>query len=175
MIAAYRCGSLGSCINLLTSLTAYAMSGLAMVKYIRLPTSWRNLVGSLTRSPTSLFHCPFLYIGKSAGLHPNSPNLVIRSMAYLHWDRHMPFFDLATRPRTRCLLLSLRYPSSCDTVDNAELFLTFISRIHSSLQARFPRKTEDHPTLWCQRFDLGALVVHLWNGGNLQWPLTINI
>jgi len=154
MIAAYRCGSLGSCINLLTSLTAYAMSGLAMVKYIRLPTSWRNLVGSLTRSPTSLFHCPFLYIGKSAGLHPNSPNLVIRSMAYLHWDRHMPFFDLATRPRTRCLLLSLRYPSSCDTVDNAELFLTFISRIHSSLQARFPRKTEDHPTLWCQRFDL---------------------
>ena len=93
LLPTYQCESFGDSINLEIRLTPYIMSGLVVVKYIRLPTSLLNSVGSTVDPSSSLLNFKHVITGIEAVLKLDMLNLFKTSLAYLDYDIKIPLLD----------------------------------------------------------------------------------
>ena len=88
LLPAFQCESFGDSMNLEIRLTPYIMSGLVVVKYIRLPTSLLNSVGSIVDPSSSL-----LITGVGAVLQLDILNIFKTSLPYFVCDIKIPLSD----------------------------------------------------------------------------------
>ena len=96
LCAASRCGYRGFSMNGLNICTAYAKSGLVMVKYFNRPTRRLYEDGSVSSAPFVCVSDMFCSTGNREGLEPRNPVSSNISSAYFLWHRVIPCLDLAT-------------------------------------------------------------------------------
>ena len=77
-------------MNIEIILTPYIMSSLVTVKYIRLPTSLLNNIGSIVDPSSSLLNFKPAITGVGAVLQLDMLNIFKTSLAYLDCDIHIP-------------------------------------------------------------------------------------
>ena len=80
-------------MNLEIILTPYMMSGIVAVKYIRLPTSILNSVGSTVGPSSSLLNFKLVITGVGDVLQLEILNIFKTSLAYLDGDINIPLSD----------------------------------------------------------------------------------
>ena len=80
-------------MNLEIRLTPYIMSGFVAVKYIRLPTSLLNSIGSIVDPSSSLLNFKPVIIGVGVVLQLDMLNIFKTSLAYLYCDINIPLLD----------------------------------------------------------------------------------
>ena len=90
-LPACQCESFGDSMNLEIKLTPYIMSGLVAVKYIRLPTSLLDIVGSTMDPSSSFLNFKPVITGVGAILQLDMLNIFKTSLAYLECDIKIPF------------------------------------------------------------------------------------
>ena len=73
-------------MNLEIRLTPYVMSGLVAIKYIRLPTSILNSIGSIVDPSSSLLNFKLVITGVGAVLQLDMLNIFKTSLAYFDYD-----------------------------------------------------------------------------------------
>ena len=83
LLPTYQCESFGDSMNLEIRLTPYIMSVLVAVKYIRLPTTLLNRVGSTVDPSSSLLNFKPVISGVGARLQLDILNLFKTSLSYL--------------------------------------------------------------------------------------------
>ena len=88
-----QCESFGDSTNIEIRITPYMMSGLVAVKYIRLPTSLLNIIGSTVDPSSSLLNFKPVITGVGAVLQLDMLNLFKTSLAYLDYDIKIPLSD----------------------------------------------------------------------------------
>ena len=86
LLPAFQCESFGDSMNLEIRLTPYIISGLVAIKYIRLPTSLLNNVGSTMDYSSSLLNFKPVITGVGAVLQLDMLNLFKTSHAYFVCD-----------------------------------------------------------------------------------------
>ena len=92
-LPAFQCESFGDSMNLEIRLTPYIMSGLVVVKYIRLPTNFLNSVGSTMDHSSSLLNFKPVITGVGAALQLDILNIFKTSLAYFVYDIKIPLSD----------------------------------------------------------------------------------
>jgi hypothetical protein len=90
IVLAFQCDSFGVSMNLEMRLTPYIISGLVVVKYIRLPTNLLNIVGSTLDPSSSLFNFNHVMTGVGATLEFIILTLFNISCAYLDCEINIP-------------------------------------------------------------------------------------
>src|SRR5229473_6867085 len=90
LLPACQCESFGDSMNLEIRLTPYIMSGLVAVKYIRLPTSLLNSVGSTVDPSSSLLNFKPVITSVGAVLQLDMLNIFKTSLAYFDYDIKIP-------------------------------------------------------------------------------------
>ena len=90
LLPACQCDSFGDSMNLEIRLTPYIMSGLIDVKYIRLPTSLLNIVGSIVDHSSSLLNFKPVITGVRDVLQLDMLNIFKTLLAYLDCDINIP-------------------------------------------------------------------------------------
>ena len=83
-------------MNIEIGLTPYMMYGLVAVKYIRLPTSLLNNVGSIVDPTSSLLNFKPIITGVGATLQLDILNLFKTALAYFDYDMKIPLSDCWT-------------------------------------------------------------------------------
>ena len=90
LLLACECESLGDSMILEIRITPYMMSSLIAVKYIRLPTSLLNSVGSTVDPSSSLLNFKSVITGVWAVLQLDMLNIFKTSLSYLDCDINIP-------------------------------------------------------------------------------------
>ena len=90
LLPACQCESFGDSMNLEIKLTPYIMSGLVAVKYIRIPTSLLNSVGSTVDPSSSLLNFKHVITHVGDVLQLDMLNIFNTSLAYLDCDINLP-------------------------------------------------------------------------------------
>ena len=85
-----QCEYFGDSMNLEIKLTPYIMSGLVDVKYIRLPTSLLNSIGSIVDRSSSLLGFKPVITSVGGILQLDMLNLFKTLLAYLDYDIKIP-------------------------------------------------------------------------------------
>ena len=93
LLPSFKCDSFGDSMNLEISLTPYMMSGLVAVKYIRLPTSLLNNVGSTVDPSSSLLNFKPVITGVGDVLQLDILNHFKTALAYFDYDISIPLSD----------------------------------------------------------------------------------
>jgi len=90
LLSAVQCAVMGFCVNWASLFVVKAMSGRVRLKYWRLPTSARCLVGDGRRSSKSLSNLYVADNGVDAIFVSAMPDLCSRSVIYFLWEMNMP-------------------------------------------------------------------------------------
>ena len=93
LLLACQCESFGDSMNLEIRLTPYIMSGLVAIKYIRLPTSLLNSIGSTVDPSSSLLNFKPVITGVGAVFQLHVLNIFKTSLAFLGCDINIPLSD----------------------------------------------------------------------------------
>ena len=93
LLHACQCESFSDSMNLEIRLTPYIRSGLVVVKYIRLPTSLLNNVGSTVDPSSFLLNFKPIIIGVGDDLQLDRLNLFKTVLAYLDCDIKIPLSE----------------------------------------------------------------------------------
>ena len=80
-------------MNLEIKISPYIMSGLIVVKYIRLPTRLLNSVGSIVDPSSSFLNFKLVITSVGALFQLDMLNLFKTSLAYLDYDIKIPLSD----------------------------------------------------------------------------------
>ena len=93
LLPSCQCESFCDSMNLEIKLTPYMVYGIVVFKYIRLPTSLLNNVGSIVDPPSSLLNFKPVITGVGVVLQLDMLNLFKTSLAYFVCDIKIPLSE----------------------------------------------------------------------------------
>jgi hypothetical protein len=120
LFLAFQCDYFGFSMNLEIRLTPYIMSGLVVVRYIRLPTSLLNSVGSTLDPLSSLLSFNPVMTGVGAAFEFTILNLFNISCAYLDYEINISVLDC-------CTSILRKYLISLKSVISNSSFMTVLN------------------------------------------------